>query len=416
MRLLVSTEHHFWRDREGLVVPAPPAVVDYNFWRRYLEVFSEVVVLARVGPRVLREEATSMRADGPGVTFLPLPDYAGPWGYLRSLRSLSLGIREGVSACGAYILRVPGSVGSATWREIRREGKPFALEVVADPWDLLAPEAATSWARPVARYRWVRDLREMCRESCAISYVTREALQKRYPSGPRTWTTHVSSVELDNAIADQLQIEERIHRVRAVISGGGAGRNLIRIGFVGMFYQLYKGPDILLRAIAICRQRFPNLDVALVGDGKKLAPMRNLARQLGLADCVQFVGSLPPGEQIYRFLDDVDLFVLPSRQEGLPRAIIEAMARGCPCIGTTVGGVSELIPPEDLVPPNDVNAVAGKIVEVLSDPARMERTVRRNCEAAKQYLPEILSERRREFYRKVRDLAYQTGTAVARRA
>jgi glycosyltransferase involved in cell wall biosynthesis len=133
--------------------------------------------------------------------------------------------------------------------------------------------------------------------------------------------------------------------------------------------------------------------------------MKQLARRLGLAGHARFVGALPPAEAVYRFLDDIDLFVLPSRTEGLPRSLIEAMARGCPCIGSTVGGIPELLPPEDMVPPGDADALARKIFEVPGDTDRMERMARRNWETAKQYLPEVLQARRRTFYRKVRELA-----------
>jgi glycosyltransferase involved in cell wall biosynthesis len=151
------------------------------------------------------------------------------------------------------------------------------------------------------------------------------------------------------------------------------------------------------------------LEVALAGDGTYLEPMKQLARRLGLAGHARFVGALPPAEAVYRFLDETDLFVLPSRPEGLPRAMIEAMARGCPCIGSTVGGIPELLPAEDLVPPGDVDALARKIVEVLSDPQRMQRMATRNWKAATEYLPEVLDERRRVFYRKTRELAEQSG-------
>jgi glycosyltransferase involved in cell wall biosynthesis len=85
--------------------------------------------------------------------------------------------------------------------------------------------------------------------------------------------------------------------------------------------------------------------------------------------------------------------------------MIEAMARGCPCIGATVAGIPELLPPEDMVRPGDENALARKIFEVLGDPDRMERMARRNWETAKEYLPEILVQRRRAFYTKVRELS-----------
>ena len=102
-------------------------------------------------------------------------------------------------------------------------------------------------------------------------------------------------------------------------------------------------------------------------------------------------------------LDLADLFVLPSYQEGLPRAMVEAMARSLPCIGSTVGGIPELLQPEDMVPPGDAVALANKIREVVTDRDRMARMSARNLEKAKDYRNEVLQERRNEFYRYVRE-------------
>ena len=83
--------------------------------------------------------------------------------------------------------------------------------------------------------------------------------------------------------------------------------------------------------------------------------------------------------------------------------MIEAMARGLPCIGSTVGGIPELLPAEDLVPPGDAPALARKIMEVLGDPDRMARMSARNLATAAEYRDDILSERRRAFYTYLRD-------------
>jgi glycosyltransferase involved in cell wall biosynthesis len=127
--------------------------------------------------------------------------------------------------------------------------------------------------------------------------------------------------------------------------------------------------------------------------------MESLARELGLSGRVEFRGRLPAGEAIFRELDRADLFVLPSRQEGLPRAMIEAMARALPCIGSTVGGIPELLPQRDLVPPDSPSALADKIGEVARDPSRMARMSARNLEVARGYREEVLVERRTAFYR-----------------
>jgi glycosyltransferase involved in cell wall biosynthesis len=141
----------------------------------------------------------------------------------------------------------------------------------------------------------------------------------------------------------------------------------------------------------------------LVGDGKHRPELEARAAAHGLAGRVSFRGQLTVGGPVRAQLDAADLFVLPSYQEGLPRAMVEAMARALPCLGSTVGGIPELLPEEDLVPPGRADALAAKIREVAADPPRLARMSARNLAKAAEYRADILHERRRAFYRCVRE-------------
>jgi glycosyltransferase involved in cell wall biosynthesis len=83
------------------------------------------------------------------------------------------------------------------------------------------------------------------------------------------------------------------------------------------------------------------------------------------------------------------------------------MARGLPCIGTGVGGIPELLQPEDLVPPNDAAALGRKLREVIADRRRMQEMSARNHERAKAFDEGALHARRTAFYRFVRNSTEQ---------
>ena len=82
--------------------------------------------------------------------------------------------------------------------------------------------------------------------------------------------------------------------------------------------------------------------------------------------------------------------------------MIEAMTRALPCIGSRVGGIPELLDNHDLVDPEDVVGLATKIKQVVTDPQRLSEMSRRNLERAQEYRPEVLDNRRTEFYRFLR--------------
>jgi glycosyltransferase involved in cell wall biosynthesis len=166
---------------------------------------------------------------------------------------------------------------------------------------------------------------------------------------------------------------------------------------------MYKGTDVFIDAIALCVQGGLDLTAVIVGDGKYRLELMARAGRAGIASRIQFPGQITAGAPVRRILDEADLFVLPSRTEGLPRVMIEAMARALPCIGSAVGGIPELLDASELVPPGDPVALGRKIMEVLGDPSRMRKMSHRNREGALEFCDSVLAERRRRFYSHVRD-------------
>lgn len=409
MKLLIATEVHFYLRDTGATYADGP--VRYSAWANYLEVFDQVTVLARVAKseHAWPEEA---RTDGPSVSFCALPDYRGPWQFLRMLPRLKARVRQAVAHCDACILRVPGLVGRVAWRELARVGKPYAVEVVGDPWDALGPGTWPSLFRPVFRRAGVQDLKAMCRGAMAAHYVTRYALQRRYPPGKDTYAVGFSDALMDSAFASPQDMVKRLQRIDTRAPQGTDNARPFRIGFIGSLAQMYKGPDLLLRAAALCRTRGLNLETTLAGDGRYKAAMIGLAARLGIADATEFAGQLPFGKAILDFLDSIDLFVLPSRAEGLPRALLEAMARGCPCIGSNAGGIPELLAAEDIFPTGNYKLLADKISEGAGNPERLRQMAIRNLEVSRSFSPEQLKGARQGFLRRVKRFSETKGPRI----
>jgi glycosyltransferase involved in cell wall biosynthesis len=200
----------------------------------------------------------------------------------------------------------------------------------------------------------------------AVSYVTRYALQKRYPAGKSTFSTWFSDVDLPNsAFVEKPRIFDK-------------KSDAFNLVLVGSLEQLYKAPD------------------------KYQAELEARVRLLNLQQQICFAGQVPSGHAIRSYLDKADLFVLPSRTEGLPRALIEAMARALPCIGSAVGGIPELLIDDDLVTPGCVDDLAEKIRQVVTDVNRISAMSKRNLQKSIVYKDDFLHAKRLEFYNYIR--------------
>ena len=358
------------------------------------------MVLARVA-KSQRQENDEQRADGPRVSFRPLPEHTGTWQYLRARRHARIIAQQAINDCDAYLLRMPGLVSQLVWREIVRANKPYALEVVGDPWDLFSPGTWSHISRPIFRRIAARQLKRICTGAMAVNYVTSETLQTHYPPANSAYAVGFSDVILEKGDAPAETIEGKYRRLRESPWLHPKKGNPIRIGFIGSFARMYKGPDTLIHASALCQNRL-NFQLMLVGAGHYLPEMKTLAAKLGIADRVEFRGELSSGPSIFEFLDSIDLFVMPSRAEGLPRALVEAMSRGCPCIASSVGGIPELLEASDLVPAGSPKKLAKLILEVAADSDRLLAMSARNLAKAAQFSPQKLNESRRAFLEEVK--------------
>lgn len=400
MEVVVSLEQRFHRTPDGVVWT--DGQFPYEFWRRYLQVFDQVLILARV--RDVASPARGARqVDGEQVRLAAIPYYIGPGQFILRYPEARRVVEKVAARDSAFILRVPSAIGAILAKACLRRNRAYGVEVVGDPWDVFAPGANAHFLRPFFRRLFARRLRTLCSHASAAAYVTAAALQRRYPAPGARFSTHYSSVELPPEAFRHPATHGRALSVTKA-----------RVVTVGSLQQRYKGIDVLIEAVALCWQKGLQLELTVVGDGQHRAELEKQALDVGLGDSVRFIGQLSGSAAVREQLDEADLFVLASRTEGLPRVIIEAMARGLQCIGSRVGGIPELLEDEEMVDSDDAAGLAQKIFDVISDPDRMRRMGERNFEKAQEYSDERLMARRVEFYRRV--LECYVGPTVASHA
>ena len=164
----------------------------------------------------------------------------------------------------------------------------------------------------------------------------------------------------------------------------GLGPDEPVIGTVGNF-TAKKDQATLLRAVARLGERLPAVRLVLVGSGPLDADLRRLVTTLELDANVVFAGSRG---DVPDLLPAFDVFALSSRFEGLPIALLEAMASGLPCVATTVGGIPEVITDGRdglLVEPADPGGLADALSALLGDPTRRDEVGRHAARRATDF-------------------------------
>lgn len=389
-KLLVVDEHRYYRTPDGNVWI--PSQNDYSFWQRYLNVFDKIKVVSRI------EEVESvpdkmLLSSGKNVEFAPITNYIGPYEYVKNIITIKKQIDNIHDDCSHAIFRLPSELAFNILPSYLKSNKPFGIEVLIDPWDALAPSATKSLVGPIIRIRWFRLVKKYCMLANGVAYVTKYALQKRYPckalidnaNSLTYFTSNYSSIAMSK---DYLSTQKKYRN-----------KNKFIISHVGTMHNYVKGQDVLLKAVKRVRDKGFNIEVNLVGDGRIKHEFEKLTSDLGLTPYVRFIGHVNGAEAVREHLLQADLFVFPTKAEGLPRAIIEAMACGLPCISTPVNGTPELVTDDLLVDPNNVEEFSRKIQHLISNPILMESISKRNLEVASEYTSEKLEIRRSDFYK-----------------
>jgi glycosyltransferase involved in cell wall biosynthesis len=165
-----------------------------------------------------------------------------------------------------------------------------------------------------------------------------------------------------------------------------------------------KGFDVLLAALPRVGAAVPTARLVLVGDGPEWAALDDAARALGVRDRVNFAGAVSSTDALTAHLAAADVCAAPSRNEGMGRALVEAMALGLPVVGTAVGGIPAVIGPDEagrLVAPDDPAALASALVELGRDAALRRKLGDAARVRAEQFSTRVAHQRLLALYREL---------------
>ncbi len=199
---------------------------------------------------------------------------------------------------------------------------------------------------------------------------------------PETLCTIHSGVDVEKFSAVQV---DQVAKRRAL----GLEQNGRVVGFIGWLLPI-KGPAHLLRAMSDVWESHPDVHLVFIGKGDMEVDLRTAARKAGSNGRVRFLGWRKDVEQI---MPVFDIFVLPSRNEGMGRVLVEAMAAGKPVVASRVGGIPDLIKHGEnglLVPAGDEKSLAAAIKQLIDDPEQAKAMGQRGRQCCTQFSVEAM--------------------------
>lgn len=350
----------------------------YYVVKRYHDIFGAVTLCARV----VHDENEKNWIDATDVV-----------DELVGLKSLSESLLPGfgkrlqphMEQAELVVARLHSIMGMRALACAQKQKTPTLAELMGDAWDAFWNHGLVG--KLIAPYTFLQTRRLVRRADYAL-YVTNEWLQQRYPcSGPSVAVSNVQIAPVDGAV-----LEKRLTRI-----AGCDWRHITLMTSAAVDVR-YKGQEHVIRAILLLNRQGIRVTYRLAGGGDQ-AYLRGVAEKCGVADQVEFLGRLPM-EEIYRQLEEADVYIQPSLQEGLPRAMIEAMSRGCICLGARTGGIPELIEEQFVFK----RASAPDVARKLAGLARLDAAAvaKRNFAHAQGYLTDVLDQRRKDFFERIK--------------
>lgn len=370
MRVFLASEFRctIYKDEYYLATRA------YTIYVRYAKAFGDIVLCSRF-ERVDTEPYDCIKADF-------IKDIVDCENLSKTMFGMYKNIMiNKMKTCDFVIGRFPSIIAFMAHDYSKELGKVFVAELMCDGWDsywnhsIVGKMIAPYMTNKMKKCTWDADF--------AI-YVTENFLQKKYPcKNPSINASNVVITDFDSNI-----LPKRLKKIKSM--------NMHNISLMtsASVDQHSKGQEYVVKAIKILKDKGINVTYYLAGGGDKEYLLK-FAKKANVVQNLVFLGRLPI-EDIFRQLDNIDIYIQPSLQEGLPRSVIEALSRACPVLGARTAGIPELIDEECVFDRRSEISIAKGIETILNN--GLDKYAKNNFYHSINYKNDILNERRKEYY------------------
>ena len=385
MRGLFCTDLHIYRDINGNYCST---TLTNDLFSRYYTVVDQLTVATRIEQiNISYFEAHCEKIDLKGLNIIEVPNLMSPKNFF-SLRLNAMEIlNEAVKKSDLVFIR-GGETGNIVGNICIKNKKPYIFEISGCAWDSFWNHGLDG--KLIAPYMEIM-VKKLARNASYVIYVTDKWLQKRYPC-------KCEFVNASNVYLSEMDDEVWVKRSKKIIAK--REDDLIIIGTTAAVNVKYKGQEYVIKAIAKLKKNGYKIKYELVGSGNQ-EYLLSIAKRYKVEEIIDFKGTLT-NQEVLKWLDNIDIYAQPSKQEGLPRALVEAMSRGCLAIGSKTAGIPELIDKCYIFNKGKVVQIY-KIIKSLVDEKDKNKKLEiahSNFLKAKKYEINVLNKKREYIYNK----------------
>ena len=356
-------------------------------FQRYLDLTDELTVIFRKDKKIYKKEYAENNFEPFDTKKINFVEYKDRNSSIKNFLNVKLLlknreiIKKQVKENDKIIVRLPSSAGYETAKYAKKIHKEYLAEVVGCIWDALSNYGIKEKIMAINYYL---KMRKAVKNAKYAIYVTSIFLQKRYPN--KNINTNCSDVVINN-----INEKDLVKRNEKILKTNLSELSLATIGAIDV---KYKGQKYVLKAISKLKKAGYNIKYYIIGAGDKKY-LQKIVNKLNIEKNVEFTGAITH-EEVFEKLDTIDIYIQPSLQEGLCRAIIEAMTKACPIMASNVGGNLELVKDKDFIFKRKSVRQIVKIIKNISKEKMIEQA-EKNFENAKEYSQKILEKKRKDI-------------------
>lgn len=382
MKVAICHESTIFLDKDGNYYKIS---MGNEYYKRYRILGDELNACMRT--EEIREKSTIPRyhITLDGFRVISCPAVNSLYGLIFNRKKAGQIIEEQVKTADYVVSCLPGWIGNLGCEYAHKYAKPLYVEIGGCAWDAYWNHGIKG--KLMAPYFYF-STKHNVKYADYVLYVTKSFLQKRYPTkGKNISCSNVMLEEMDPFI-----LEERLQKINTKKES-----DKVIIGTIGSVDVKYKGQEYIIKALGKLKaSRIENYEYQIVGKGD-VRYLKKISKKYGIENQVKYLGTMAHDE-IFEWLKTIDIYAQPSKTEGLPRSLIEAMSCAVPSIGSTAGGIPELLSKEMLFDSMKIstNEIYNILVQ-LSSKEILKREAIDNFNKAKAFNKEELKKRRTEF-------------------